>query len=543
MKSGGNSIRIKFIAATVFAGLAYLIITLGYTQADLNKNTKPNIILFISDDQSWIHTGYAGDPVVQTPHIDRIAERGVVFTNTFNNAPACAPSRASMLTGRNFWELEEAAIHFSFFPAKFKTFTDILRDNGYEVGYTGKGWGPGIWEGYRERDPSGKAIQEVFYDQVPQGINKNHYAANFEKFHEAKKDKPYFFMLGTTEPHRDLAAGMGKASGLNPDNVEVPGFLPDTEVVRNDLLDYYYEINWFDNQIGEVLRYLDTKGELENTYIIITSDNGMAFPRAKSNLYDYGSRLPMVITGPAVSINGNSVSDFNTLKDLAPTILEIASISIPEEMNGKSLLPLLKATEAGRIDESRDFVVMGKELHGWCHPNGEINPVRGIRTDEFLYIQNIKPEMWPAGHPDPKYAWDLMPFGDVDHGPSKEEVIKLKDTPSYQDYFNLAFGKRPPEELYNINEDPYQLHNLAFKPGYQEIKNALVKRMKNYLTSTGDPRTLGKPEVFDKAPYFWSHGLETAGLPLYIWESLDEGERQSKIDSVSSLLENQNYRK
>lgn len=497
---------------------------------------RPNILLFISDDQSWAHAGAYGDAVVQTPNFDKVAKQGVLFENAYCSAPACAPSRASMLAGRNFWELDEAAIHFSFFPRHIEIFTDILADNGYAVGYTGKGWGPGIWEGHRNQDPSGRSFQEVKYDTVPQGISHNNYTANFKRFFKEKGQQPFFFLLGTPEPHRDLAKGMGLASGKKLEDVRVPLFLPDNETVRSDLLDYYYEIEWFDRHIGEVLRFLEEEGELDNTIIAITSDNGMAFPRAKSNLYDYGSRLPLVISWPGQFEVGRRVTDFVSLPDLAPTFLECAGLAIPAAMSKKSLVPLLLSKQNGRIEPERDHIVMGKELHAWCHPEGEINPVRAIRTGEYLYIQNLKPEMWPAGHPDPQYAWDLHPYGDVDQGPSKTVVMESHSGPAGSYYFDLAFGKRPAEELYYLPEDPFQIQNLAFKPGYQEIKRTLQEKMLNYLRSTGDPRTLGRPQVFDQAPYFWSHGLATAGLPLPDWERLDPVVQAQRVDSLKAKM-------
>lgn len=474
--------------------------------------------------------------MVRTPAFDRIAQQGLLFLHAFNSAPACAPSRAAMLTGRNFWELDEAAIHFSFFPARHTTVTDLLRENGYAVGYTGKGWAPGLWQEHRQTDPSGTPYQSEQYENVPQGISHNHYAANFARFYQEKGDKPFFFMLGTTEPHRDLAKGMGLKAGKRTEEVVVPEFLPDTEAVRSDLLDYYYEIEWYDRQIAEVLSFLEANGELENTLLIATSDNGMAFPRAKSNLYDYGSRLPLAIAWPGMKSKGRKATDFVNLKDLAPTILEFAGLKVPAQMNGRSLMPLLLSPAEGRIDPSRDHVVMGKELHAWCHPNGQINPVRAIRTDRYLYIRNLRPDLWPAGDPDPQYAWDLRPFGDVDNGPSKDEMIRLAVQPEGEHLFRLAFGKRPPEELYDVNEDPYQLQNLAYKPGYQEVKERLDQQLTEYLMATNDPRTLGRPEVFDQAPYFWSHGLETAGLPPHLWESLSEEEKMFKTDSVKTEL-------
>ncbi len=522
----------------ILVGIAFFAITtatLWNHQAD-EKKKRPNIILIMSDDQSWKHAGAYGDNTVRTPNFDLLAAGGVLFENAYCSAPACAPSRASMLAGRNFWELEEAAIHFSFFPEKIEIFTDILADNEYFVGYTGKGWGPGIWQGYRKKDPSGLAFQNKKYQKVPKGINENHYSANFIDFYHKKGDSPFFFLLGTTEPHRDLAYGMGKTSGLLPDSVQVPGFLPDDPVVREDILDYYYEIEWFDKQLGEVLLFLEEENEMDNTVIIVTSDNGMAFPRAKSNLYDYGSRLPLLvywkdkISGPRV------VSDFVSLPDLAPTVLEMAGIPIPASMTKKSLMPILLSQNEGRINEHRDFVVMGKELHAWCHPEGAINPVRAIRTDDYLYIENMKPNMWPAGHPDAQYAWDLKPYGDVDWGPTKAFLIENIYNDEINKFYHLAFSKRPDEELYYIHDDPWQINNLAYKPGYKEVKIQLQNRMRDYLVQYDDPRTNGNPKVFDEAPYFWSHGLETGGLPPSEWEALSTDEKSKHLDSIMVQL-------
>lgn len=507
-----------------------------YTFSRSGADKRPNILICISDDQSWAHTSMSGDPVVKTPNFDRIAMNGVHFVNAYNNAPACAPSRASMLSGKNFWELEEGAIHFSYIPRKIKLITELLSENGYAVGYTGKGWAPGRWKGYRDTDPSGISVQTKFYDSVPAGINRNHYAANFMEFYNAKGNAPFYFLLGTTEPHRDLAKNMGKVSGMDIHSVKVPGFLPDNEVVRSDLLDYYYEIQWFDRQIGEVLDFLEAKGELDNTLIIVTSDNGMAFPRAKSNLYDYGSRLPLAIMWPGVVKAGVERTDFVSLKDLAPTILKAARIKIPADMTGNSLMPLLTDRQSGRSDKNRDFVVMGKELHAWCHPDGEINPVRAIRSDDYLYIHNLKPNLWPAGHPDPQYAWDLMPFGDVDGSPTKDFIIGKRNEAHVKKFYDLAFQKRPSEELYHIPSDPFQLENLAYKPGFQDIKNELSEKMQSYLIKTRDPRILGRPEVFDKAPYFWSQGISTGGLPPEAWDQLSELQKRSIQDSLRELL-------
>lgn len=528
--------KIGFVLILLFVILGIGAITQGNTNLETKIKKPLNIILIMSDDQSWEHIGANGNTLVKTPNIDLLAKKGVNFINCYNSAPACAPSRASMLTGKNFWELGTGAIHFSDFPSNIPTFIDLLSKNNYQVGYTGKAWGPGNWKQTRDENPSGKEINTTFYADVPEGINKNYYAGNFKSFYEQKGEAPFFFWLGTTEPHRPMVFNKSKDLKIDLSNVKVPDFLPNADEVKSDIADYYYEINWLDKQIGEVYQFLKEKDELKNTLIVFTSDNGMPFPRAKSNLYDYGSRLPLIISLEKQISENRVVTDFVNLKDLATTFLDFAGVSIPKEMNGKSLKPLLQTNKTGRIDSKRNYVVMGKELHAWCHPKGEINPVRAIRTDQYLYIQNIKPEMWPAGHPNAAYSWDLEPFGDVDQSPTKSYIIENATHPDVEKFHKLAFGKRPSEELYDVEKDPYQLKNLAYKPGFQKIKKELSKKMKDYLIATKDPRTLGNPSVFDKAPYYWSHGLETAGLPLYIWDHLTEDEKLQKIDSVSKSL-------
>lgn len=493
----------------------------------------PNILFCISDDQTWLHAGAYGDDIVSTPNFDRIAGEGILFTNAFASVPACAPSRASVLTGRNFYELEQAACHFSFFPAKFQVYTKILEDNGYDVGFTGKGWAPGNWEkGGRVRNPAGPEYNEIRHETI-EGISDIDYAENFKAFYKQKGEKPFCFWYGGMEAHRGYPTGKGFESGMDIDEVDVPSFLPNTDKVKKDMLDYYYEIEWFDAQLGKIIDFLKEKGDYENTLIVVTSDNGMPFPRAKSNLYEYGIHMPLAIGWKNRIIAPGKSDALVSFIDFAPTFLDAAGIEIPGEMSGKSLMPIL-ANEKRGTDEKREFIVAGKELHAWCHPDGRICPFRAIRTDRYVYILNLKPDMWPAGHPDPEYSWDFLPYGDIDWGPAKEEVM---DTVDHGIRFReLCMGKRPREELYDVSSDPYNLNNLAGDPQYAEIKTQLKEKLTGYLKETGDPRILGKPEVFDNAPYYFSHGLETAGLRPGEWEKLSPGEQKQKTEEAKELM-------
>ena len=283
--------------------------------------------------------------------------------------------------------------------------------------------------------------------------------------------------------------------------VDLPSIFPDHDSVRIDMLDYFTEIEWFDRHLQKMVDLLEEMGELDNTLIIVTSDNGMPFPRCKSNLYDQGTNMPLAIRWGKRIASNRVVDDFISLTDLAPTILEAAGIAVPEEMTGKSMLPLLFSTKSGWIEESRDHVLTGKERHAWVRKNGLGYPMRAIRTNDFLYIRNFKPERWPAGDPDGFEQFDpSTPFGDIDHSPTKQYMMDHQN--DFQEQFALSFGKRPEEELYDLRADPDQVHNVAREPNYQEIKKQLDNKLINELVRTGDPRVLGNGDLFDKMPYF-----------------------------------------
>lgn len=241
----------------------------GVAAGDNNGKNKyenpPNILFVISDDQSWPHAGAYGAKQLHTPGFDRVAREGVLLANAFTAAPQCSPNRAAILTGRNIWQLEEAGTHASNFPKKFQVFPTLLEKAGYRVGYTGKGWGPGNWEyNDRPRNPAGPAYEEIKLQDPPiSSLSGVDYAGNFGQFldeRERDSNKPFFFWVGTHEPHRGYEKGAGIAAGKNPDRVSVPGFLPDVPEIRSDLLDYYLEIEWFDRQLVQIMQLLEKRG-------------------------------------------------------------------------------------------------------------------------------------------------------------------------------------------------------------------------------------------------------------------------------------------
>src|SRR5262245_59874429 len=182
-------------------------------------------------------------------------------------------------------------------------------------------------------------------------------------------------------------------------------FLPDTPEVRGDLLDYCVEIEWFDRQLGRMLKALEEAGELANTLVIVTADNGMSFPRAKANLYEYGIHVPLAICWPRRVPGGRVVGDLVGFVDLTATILDAAGVrhaSAPQGEAtpvGKSLLNILTTDRQGLVDPSRSMVFSGRERHSSARPANAGYPCRALRTHDYLYIKNFHPERWPAGDP------------------------------------------------------------------------------------------------------------------------------------------------
>ncbi len=444
---------------------------------------RPNILVIIADDWSYGHAGVYGDKVVKTPTFDRIAREGVVFTHAFTASPSCTPSRASLLTGRAVHQLAEGGNLWGFLPTRFETYPDILEAAGYAVGYTRKGWGPGNFEaGGRARNPAGPQVKTFaeFFQQVPKG-------------------KPFCFWFGSNDPHRPYEKGSGAASGMKPEDVEVPAFLPDVPEVRSDILDYYFEVQRIDREAGELIATLEAAGQLDNTVVVFTSDNGMPFPRAKANLYGAGAREPLAIRFPARFTPARR-DQFVVLTDLAPTLLEAAGLRPRPEMTGRSLLPLLTA---GR-DTGRDRVFLERERHAQVRSGDGSYPMRAVRTNDFLYIRNLRPDRWPAG--DPELYFSVGPFGDIDGGPTKDVLLSRRSDSAVSRFFELATGKRPAEELYDLRKDPGELKNVAARAEYATQKAALRAALEKWMRDTGDPRIAADDDRWDKFPYFGGRG-------------------------------------
>lgn len=512
----------------LFISLLFLISSCA--QKDQEPARRPNILFAISDDQSFPHTSFAGAKFVNTPAFDRVASEGVYFTNCIAGSPGCAPSRSTIVTGRYHWQNEQSGQHASSWMKKYVPFIDLLDDNGYVTGRTGKGVSPfqyarnendSLW---RATDAGGIEHSRITYEKgtpgderTADGIGPVNYFENFKYFMEnVRGEKPFFFWYGATEPHRSYEQDSWKRNKKSLTDVHVPGFFPDHEIVRGDILDYAVEIEWFDLHLMRMLSYLEEIGELENTIVMVTADNGMPFPRAKANGYDYGIHVPMAVRFPQNFPGGRIVDDPIGFADIAPTILQLTGTSAKGMLpvSGKSILDILKSKNQGVVDPSKKYVFAGRERHSSSRYLNWGYPQRMIRSKDFLLVWNLKPERWPAGAPQaldkegklrPMYGIDEngthhsdWAFTDIDAAPTKSFIIENWQDETIKPYFDWAHAKRPEFELFDIKNDPYNLTNLAGNPDYNSVEHELKQALLEELKSSGDPRIVGPDkEVFD----------------------------------------------
>lgn len=460
---------------------------------------QPNILFAISDDQSFPHASAYGTKWVNTPAFDRVAREGLLFMRAYTPNAKCAPSRSCIVTGRNSWQLKAAANHWPFFPAEFKSYSEALSENGYFIGKTGKAWGPGVSLDAQgnQRNLVGPGFDKRKATPPAKSISGNDYAANFGDFLDASGDQPWCFWYGATEPHRayEYRAGAEKGGKKTSDIDRVPGFWPDNEIVRNDMLDYAFEIEHFDDHLGRMLAMLKERGELENTLIVVTSDNGMPFPRVKGNAYELSNHLPLAVMWPkGIKNPGRVIDDYVSFIDFAPTFIEVAGLQWSDAgmspSPGRSLTDIFGAEQGGRVNPARDHVLIGKERHDIGRPDDRGYPIRGMVKDDYLYLINFHPERWPAGNPETGYL-------NTDGSPTKTGILNGRRLRGQSLHWSLSFGKNGQEEMYEIESDPDCVIDISARPDFQPLREAMVKQMVAELLEQADPRMSQEDPGFD----------------------------------------------
>ena len=466
------------------------------------EDKRPNILFAIADD--WgAHAGAYGTPWVKTPGFDRIAKEGLLFKHAYTPVAKCAPSRAIVLTGRHAWQNEEAGNHMAFFPAKLKSWPEVLTEKGWHMGITGKGWGPGSAQNAagKPRQITGKPFNKRKAQGLTEEIANNDYASNFVDFMEAApKEGPWCFWYGSTEPHRgyEFQSGVKKAGKKLTDIDRVPAYWPDTETVRHDMLDYALEVEHTDHHLVRMIAELEKRGQLDNTLIIVTSDHGMPFPRGKGYAYSASNHVPLAIRWPGgVKNPGRVIEDFVNFTDIAATLLDVAGIAEKDSgmmpITGRSWREIWESEKSGQVIASRDHTLIGKERTDVGRPKDQGYPIRGIVTHDTLYLKNDEPTRWPAGNPETGYL-------DTDGSPTKSLILEMGRKDRKDKFWQLNFGLRPGEELYDLSVDADCVHNLAGESVHVERIRSLQERLTTELKAQGDPRMFGQGKVFDEYP-------------------------------------------
>ena len=444
---------------------------------------RPNILFIIADDASFEHFGVNGCTWVNTPNIDKLAEDGINFTAAYTPNPKCGPSRSVLITGQNPWQLGAAINHNAILDKKFKTYAEALGEHGYNTGYTGKGWRPG--------DAQGRKLLGKVYNKhkspkrLTERISATDYTKNFEQFlNDTDSSKPFAFWLGCNEPHRAYEFKSGVKHGKTLASIpEVPKYWPDTEEVRHDMLDYALEVEHFDGHVGRCISALEEKGLLENTLIIVTSDNGMPFPRVKGHPYHNAAHMPFfAMWKNGIKNPGRTSSQLVSFIDIAPTFMEMAGISQKESGilpgPGRSLLEIFQGSQDMAAIPERETVLMGRERNDVGRPHDLGYPVRAIRKGKLFYIHNFKPTRWPSSNPS-------TGFKDTDPSPTLSAVVEAGEN---SPYWKLSLAKRKADELYDVIADPDCITDLSEKPEYAEQMKSLKNELFIKLTQQEDLR-------------------------------------------------------
>ncbi len=459
----------------------------GINQKSKIKNQKfPNVLLILADDQG-MHMSCLNTPGISTPNMDALAKDGVLFLNAYSSCASCSPSRSSILTGmyphsNGHWRntvtplIEEPEKEFGRESSTLDavgvhedipTLIEILKNNGYFTGITRKWHLSPPW-----KFPFTKRIQ---CDHTSWQTKER--CAQF--FKEAG-DKPFFLKLNLTNTHRPFKLHtFNKKLRVPPEKVYVPPQLADTKMMREDLSDYYSDVQCQDETVGTTMEALCRSGKLDKTLVIFTSDHGWCYHRAKASVYDAGTHVPLIISGPGI-VKNKVVKDGASLIDLMPTILDYAKIKIPKTVQGISLLPLLENRPGAK---GRDLVFSEHHAHG----PGHFYPSRSVTDGRIHYIVNVMPELKGQIITDAKQEkiWGNHSY---------EATVKAKDEFPVQYELLDRTINRPPEELYDLHTDSGEINNLINDPRYavflKKMRDAMEKWRKETNDKINDPNKI-----------------------------------------------------
>ncbi len=451
------STRRQFLASAAAAPLA----------AQTSRPAR-NILLLIADDLG-LHTGAYGDRTARTPHLDRLAGQGVRFTHAFCTTASCSASRSVILSGlhnhaNGQYGHAHNEHHFAYLPF-VRPLPRLLKDAGYRTGVIGK----------LHVNP----LEAFGWDLHAEGEQRNvvRMAQRAREFIQAAAGRPWYLHVGYGDPHR-AQEGFGNRDypgverlRFDPAKVAVPSFLPDNADTRGEIAEFYEAVHRLDQGVGFMLDVLRETGQLENTLVLFCSDNGMAFPNAKTNVYDAGARLPLIVRSPSQTRRGLVNNAMVSWVDFVPTCLDWAGARPPEyPFHGRSFLPVLEQENPAAWDE----VYFSHTFH-------EITmyyPMRGKRTRRYKYIRNLFPEL---EYPHASDLWASATW---------QSLLRQGGGARVGSRPVAGYLHRAAEELYDITRDPDEVTNLAGSPEHRQALETLRRQVHAWRQQTKDPWTI-----------------------------------------------------
>lgn len=435
-----------------------------------------NVVLFVTDDQSP-DAGCYGNPVIKTPHLDRLAKDGVRFTQAFCTTASCSASRSVILTGiYNHANAQYGHLHSYH---HFRTYDNVkslpvrMATAGYRTARIGK---------YHVGPESVYQFEAALPGNARSPVEM---ANRCQAFVEADDQRPFFLYFCTSDPHRSGGSVAGTKHNPNPfgnrpqgypgvkpvkydpAEVVVHSFLPDTPVCREELAQYYQSVSRIDQGLGRLIEVLKKAGVYEQTLIIYTSDHGIAFPGGKTTLYEGGMRIPFIVHSPDIKNRQRDCNAMINLADVTPTILDFAGALKGAEVHGRSFLSAMQQVNPKGWDE----VTASHTFH-------EITmyyPMRVIRTRKYKLIWNIAHGL---PYPFASDLWAAPTWQDVyQRGPSA-----LYGKRSVRDYIHRAQF-----ELYDLEKDPHEINNLATDQRFQDVLKSMQEKLKRFQQRTKDP--------------------------------------------------------
>lgn len=416
---------------------------------------KPNMIWLIADDLGGKDLGCYGHPTLRTPNINRMAAEGLRFTHAFVTTSSCSPSRASMFTGKYPHSTGAENLHDPL-PAEQRIVPELLRAADYYSGSVGKFHLGAVAAKKLDKIEDDLGAWKAFLDN-------------------RQKSKPFFLSIGFHDAHRPFDRGCIDQPYEHTE-IMVPPYLPDIQEAREELAGYYDEITRMDGVIGEVLQYLEQHDLTKSTMIVFVSDNGMPFPRAKTTLYDSGIHTPLLMRMPGAIQAGMVYPSLVSTVDLAPTMLELAGVYIPPDVQGKSIIKQIYDPAFSR----RDTVFAERNWHDLDDHS------RAVRRYKVKYIRNSFPEK------------PLENSADSTVAPLFQKMREMRDAGTLTKEQMLVFrSRRAKEELYDLENDPWEFRNLAYDPAYQSALNTLRNDLDKWIAETQDiPPDKALPDEF-----------------------------------------------